>query len=220
MVKVLLLPATIMDDLSRWRLVLGAEADPQKDISLEPEQQQVDDLLQSVYGGGGRPGLGRSTIRIKKWLEGIRLHFPKEIVQIMQADALERQGVREMLLEPELLEKIEPSMELVANLLQLQHLMPERSRAVARQLVHKLVSEIERKLRPKIQFAMQKAQRRHSKPGSPTASNIDWKKTIHRNLKHYRPEIGTVIPATWYGYKKGYSLPQVIIVADKSESIA
>lgn len=208
-----------MKDLSRWKLVLGQDADSNNEVLLNNEQIEVDQLLQAIYGDGGSGSLGRSAPKIKKWLDGIRLNFPSEVVQIIQADALERQGLKEMLLEPELLEKLEPSVSLVALILQLQHLVPEKSKAVARLLVERLVREIEKKLINKLQFAVQKATRQHSRPTAPSNSNIDWNKTVYKNLKNYRPEIKSIIPDRWFGFKKGYSLPQVFIVVDKSESM-
>lgn len=208
-----------MVNLERWKLILGPSSDQAAPVELNEEEQEVDELLNAIYGDKDKPGFGKSTNKIKRWLDGIRLKFPVEVVQIMQADALERQGVKEMLLEPELLEKIEPSVNLVATILQLQHLIPEKTKAVARALVQKLVQDIEKKLKPKIQFAVQTATRQHSKPCPPSAANIDWKKTIYRNLKNFRPEIPAIIPDQWFGFKKGYKLPQIIILVDKSESM-
>ncbi len=208
-----------MDNLTRWKLILGPSSDQADPVKLSKEEEEVDDLLNAIYGNEKTPGFGKSTHKIKRWLDGIRLQFPKEIVQIMQADALERQGVKEMLLEPELLEKIEASVELVAAILQLQHLLPDKTKAVARTMVQKLVDEIEKNLRPKLQFAVQTATRQHSRPANPQNANIDWKKTIQRNLKNYRQEINALIPTQWFGFKKGYRLPQIIILVDKSESM-
>jgi hypothetical protein len=208
-----------MDNLNRWKLILGPSSDKSDSVLLSKDEQEMDELLNAIYGDKDKPGFGRSTNKIKRWLDGIRLNFPTEVVRIMQEDALERQGVTEMLLEPELLEKIEPSIDLVATILQLQHLIPDKTKSVARSLVQKLVIEIEKKLKPKIQFAVQTATKQHSKQTSPSSANIDWKKTIYRNLKNYRPEIPALIPDKWFGFKKGYKLPQIIILVDKSESM-
>ena len=34
----------------------------------------------------------------------------------------------------------------------------------------------------------------------PRAADIDWGKTVHVNLRHYRPELRTVIPERLVGY--------------------
>lgn len=208
-----------MGDLSRWKLVLGSDSDPEEAIVLNKDQEVADELLNAIYGTAKKPGFGRSSHKIRKWLDAIRLKFPSDIVQIMQEDALIRQGIQEMLLEPELLEKIEPSMELVAAILQLQQLMPDKSKVAAKSLVQKLVYEIEKKLKSRLQFAIQSAVRLHSRAGNPNNNQIDWKKTIYRNLKNYRPEINTIIPDKWFGFKKAHQLPQIILLVDKSESM-
>jgi hypothetical protein len=51
----------------------------------------------------------------------------------MQKDALERLNLRQMLLQPELLEAVTPDVHLVANLLALRQLLPDRARETARQ---------------------------------------------------------------------------------------
>lgn len=137
----------------------------------------------------------------------------------MQADALERQGIREMLLEPELLEKIEPSVSLVSSILQVHHLLPNQTKEAARVLVEKLVRDIERRLKIPLYNASQKSRQARSKPAKPETSFIDWKKTIQKNLKHYQLPLQTIIPQNWYGHLKSCRLPEVYILVDKSESM-
>ncbi|MBK8956674.1 MAG: VWA domain-containing protein [Saprospiraceae bacterium] len=208
-----------LNPLQRWKLVLGDDSEEPKNDEQEHEFKEVEQLLDAVYGGKGTSGFGKSPLKIKKWLDGIRLHFPSEVVQIMQQDALERQGVKEMLLEPELLEKIEPSVSMVANILQFQHLLPDKTRNVARKLVQQIVAEIEQKIKNKLIPAIQKAKVPVSKPLLPESGQIDWKKTIQRNLRHYNNEIKSIIPEQWYGYRKGNRLPEIFILVDTSESM-
>jgi Mg-chelatase subunit ChlD len=208
-----------MAELNRWKLILGSDADLENEIILTKEEEEVGDLLDSIYPGKEGKPFGRSTQKIRKWLEGIRTHFPPEVVQVLQNDALERQGVKEMLLEPELLDKIEPSIQLVAAILQLQELLPDKTKSIARQLVQRLVSEIEQKLKPRILQAVQESKKHQSKRVKPSQANIDWNKTILRNLKNFQPSIRSIVPENWYGYKKGHRLPEVVILVDKSESM-
>ncbi len=204
---------------SRWRLILGADADPNQQVPLEKEEKELEELLSSVYSGESGKQFGRSAPKIRSWLEGIRRHFSNDIVQLMQRDALERRGVTEMLLEPELLEKIEPNAQMVAAILQLQELLPDKTKATARQLVRKLSHEVEKKLRPSIQNAVQRTKGQRSRRIAPGEAQIDWKKTILRNLKNYQPSVQTIVPEHWYGFRKGVKLPEVYILIDKSESM-
>ena len=57
-----------------------------------------------------------------------------------------------MLLEPELLEAVEADVHLVANLLSLSRVMPEKTKDTARQVVRRVVEELQRRLaRPLLQ---------------------------------------------------------------------
>ncbi|MBK8243138.1 MAG: VWA domain-containing protein [Saprospiraceae bacterium] len=209
----------MLSEDSRWRLVLGKTEDEDDAIELSSDDEAIDDLLSSLYTHGKTGGLGKSSHKIRKWMDGLRSYFPPGIVRIMQQDALERQGIKEMLLEPELLEQIEPDINMVATILQLQQLLPDKTKSVARTLVQKLVKELEKKLKPKLQFAVQSGLFSRSKPVHPTGSIIDWKKTIHRNIKNYQPDQLFIIPEVWYGYKQGYKINEIILLIDKSESM-
>src|SRR6201999_196571 len=98
-------------------------------------------------GGGARSaGLGASAPRVARWLGDIRQYFPSTVVQVMQRDAIDRLGLRELLLAKEMLETIEPDVHLVGTLLSLSAIMPETTKATARIVVATVVAEIERRI--------------------------------------------------------------------------
>jgi hypothetical protein len=102
--------------LLRWRLLLGEASAEELDTSLNREEQRMDAALAALYdaaaeeGIGSRRsgGLGSSAPRVARWLGDIRTYFPTSVVQIMQRDAIERLQLTSMLLEPELLDSIQP----------------------------------------------------------------------------------------------------------------
>ena len=53
-------------------------------------------------------GLGASAPKVARWLGDIRTYFPSTVVQVMQRDAIDRLNLRQLLLEPEMLESVEP----------------------------------------------------------------------------------------------------------------
>ena len=86
----------------RWRLILGRAADPEGEQRLDGEQTGMDRVLEALYDADRQGGLGRSAPNVNRWLGDIRRYFPTPVVQLMQRDALERLGLAQLLLEPEL----------------------------------------------------------------------------------------------------------------------
>jgi Mg-chelatase subunit ChlD len=218
--------------LRRWRLVLGSEAD-NMGCKLSDHDKGVDRVLSALYGspeerrrksddGERYGGLEGSSPNVARWLGDIRTYFPRSVVQIMQKDAINRLGLRQMLLEPELLEEMEPDIDLVATLVSLNRVVPAKTRETARQVVRKVTQEIERKLRRRMEQAvtgsLNRAQRNQRRPRH---NEIDWNRTIRANLRHYQPEYKTIIPERRFGYgRKQQRLRDIILCVDQSGSMA
>lgn len=109
--------------LRRWRLVLGEPDGTGFDLR-DRRDREMDRVLRALYneaaGDNRKGGLGRSAPSVTRWLDDIRTYFPSSVVQIMQRDAIERLNLRQLLLEPELLQSIEPDVHLVATILALK----------------------------------------------------------------------------------------------------
>src|SRR5919205_881108 len=85
----------------------------------------MDSALSSLYDADkGQVGMGKSAPHVARWLGDIRGYFPSSVVRVMQRDALERLDLKRLLLEPEMLEAVEPDVHLVANLIALRDVMP------------------------------------------------------------------------------------------------
>lgn len=212
----------MQDKLEKWRLILGEKSDKKGDVQLKTEESKaMDKTLAAVYDAERKGGLGSSSPNINRWLGDIRKYFPTEVVQVMQKDALERLDLTQMLLEPELLESVEPDLQLTATLLTLNKAMPDRTRETARIVVRKVVEKLEKKLKNPMREAIEGALRREVRNRRPKMNEIDWNKTIRANLKHYQPEYKTIIPENLYGYgRKGQALKHVILALDQSGSMA
>jgi hypothetical protein len=217
--------------LRRWRLILGGGANDGTGVSLGGADQQIDGALGFLYDRGASPedkqrnrmnvGMGASQPSVSRWLGDIRTYFPTSVVKVMQQDALDRLGMRRMLLEPELLEAIEPDVHLVATLLSLKSVMPQKSRETARQVVRKVVAELERKLANPTRQAVMGSLNRAIRNRRPRHNEIDWHRTIRANLRHYQPRYRTIIPETRIGYgRKRSALRDIILCVDQSGSMA
>ena len=209
------------DHLERWRLILGQKADPEEKTALSEAVKGMDAVLEALYDTERQGGLGRSSPNINRWLGDIRRYFPSQVVQVMQRDALERLGLTQLLLEPELLAGVEPDVNLVGALLSLNKVMPDKTRETARLVVRKVVEDLEKKLRNPLREALQSALHRSVRNRRPRSNEIDWPRTIRKNLKHYQPDYKTIIPEKLVGFgRKGQALRHVILLLDQSGSMA
>jgi Mg-chelatase subunit ChlD len=216
--------------LGRWRLVLGGqEADGITDmdgrsVALAADDARRDQALEELYGGGksGRGGLGGSSPRVARWLGDIRGYFPSTVVQVMQADAMERLGLRQLLLEPEMLRTVQPDVGLVSTLIGLGRVIPEQSRETARAVVRQVTNELEERLRARTIQAVSGALNRSARTRRPRHQDIDWNRTIAANLKHYQPEYRTIVPERLVGHARRSTEIQrdIILCIDQSGSMA
>jgi Mg-chelatase subunit ChlD len=207
--------------LRRWRLVLGGEEADGTGVALSGRDQGMDGALAAVYGER-RGGLGGSAPTVARWLGELRAHFPSGVVSVVQQDAIDRLGLDRLLLEPELLDAVTPDVNLVATLMSLRDALPPASREAARRVVRQVVEEIERRLADRTRAAARGALDRSARTARPRHAEIDWDRTIRANLRHYRPELGTVIPERLVGHgRKRRSLAaELILCLDQSGSMA
>ncbi|GAB0106110.1 VWA domain-containing protein [Nocardia sp. JMUB6875] len=215
----------------RWRLVLGSAGEPGLGGGGlgNPDDQAMDRALGALYdsggpGGSGRRsgGLGGSAPQVSRWLGDIRRYFPSTVVEVMQRDAVDRLNLTELLLEPELLEAVEPDVHLVGTLLSLNRVMPETTKATARMVVEKVVKEIERRIAAQTVAAVGGALNRAARVSRPKLRDIDWDRTIRKNLANYLPEHRTVVPERLVGYgRKAQAVKRDVVLAiDQSGSMA
>jgi Mg-chelatase subunit ChlD len=217
--------------LRRWRLLLGG-GDDGTGVGLAGDDAAVDAALAALYdaddgdgAGDGRrgAGLGASAPRVARWLGDIRAFFPSTVVQVMQKDAIERLNLTRLLLEPEMLEAVEPDVHLVGTLLSLNRVMPAKARESARVVVRKVVDELERRLAQRTRTALTGALNRAARVQRPRRhADIDWHRTIRANLRHYLPERRTVVPERLIGYARRQQAVQreVVLCIDQSGSMA
>jgi len=221
--------------LRRWRLVLGGDAAPGFE-PLEGDDAARDSALGALYNRGSTTGtrdnkakpavrgagLGGSAPMVARWLGDIRTYFPTSVVRVMQSDAMERLGLRQLLLESELLEAVEPDVSLVATLIALNRVIPDHSRETARTVVRAVTAELERRLAQKTRSAIAGALNRAARSRRPKPADVDWGRTVLANLRHYQPAYRTVIPERLVGYSRRQPSLQrdVILAIDQSGSMA
>lgn len=224
------------DRLRRWRLILGGGNNNQADgigITLSGDDLARDRAMQALYDadddggnagagrGGRRGGLGASSPSVAQWLGDIRTYFPTSIVKVMQRDAIDRLGIQRLLLEPELLESVEPDINLVGTLMSLNGVLPQRSRETARLVIRRVTDQLMRRLEAPMRQAVAGALARSIRNRRPRHNEIDWHRTIRANLQHYQPEYKTIIPETRIGHgRKRTAMRDIIVCMDQSGSMA
>lgn len=214
--------------MRRWVLALGDEAVKFcPDVALSEDDLGMSEALSLLYDRSGdgrvlRGGSGSSSPRVARWLGDIRKYFPSTVVRAMQKDAFDRLYLKDMLLQPEMLDSVQPDVNLVSTLMSLNGVIPPETRETARLVVRKVVEELLKQLEEPMRSAVSGALNRAVRNRRPRASEIDWNRTIQANLRHWQEEYHTLVPETLIGYGRKAHRPQreVVLCIDQSGSMA
>ena len=206
------------EQVRRWRLILGQESEDRfsgmANAPLSQDQDLMDQALAAIYNrtesggfgssstGGRGAGHGPSNPQISRWLGDVRSLFDKELVTVIQSDAMNRCGLKQLLFEPELLENLEPDINLASTILALKEQIPKRSKESVRAFIKKIVEEINKLLEQDIRRAVTAAVNKRKHSPIPSAAALDYKMTISRNLKHYNHELKTIVPEHFYFFDR------------------
>jgi len=205
----------------RWALALGGDED-----GLSDTDRRMSLALDALYDED-KPkaaGLGGSAPRVARWLGDIREFFPAPVVQVIQKDAFNRKGLRQMLLQPEFLATVEADVHLVADLISLRKVMPDKTIETAREVISKVVADLLIRLEQRTAEAVRGALDRSQRTNHPRFADIDWPRTIRANLSHYQADLQTVIPEKLVGFQRRQrrlaDLDEVVLCVDQSGSMA
>ena len=221
------------ETLNRWRLILGKQAGQQisfgngaaleNGISCFDLEDALEFLYSREYGEDVRRegGTGASRLTAATWITKIRSLFPKKTVEILERHALERYQLTELLTDREVLERLEPNEELLKTILQLKHLMRGDVLDAARRIVRQVAEEIAERLNRDIRRSLLGSIDRNSESPVKSIRNLDMKKTIRRNLKHYdREQKRLMVERVFFSSRtRKYSQWRVVIAVDESGSM-
>lgn len=223
------------ETLNRWRLLLGPSADEAlaETESYAPESfayRELDELLGYLYDreygeeqGYRRKQAGRggSNLTVPGWLGKVRELFPKETVEILEKQALDRYGLSELLTDKAVLESLEPNMNLLKNILQFKGRMKGEVVASAKDIVRQVVEDLRRKLESDARASIVGKRNRYTAGRVRSLRNLNMKKTISRNLKNYDREKRRFVVDRLYfdGRVQPYNKWHVIIAVDESGSM-
>lgn len=224
------------DDIKRkvrWRLVLGREAEPQTG-GLGGQDGERDAALEYLYKreySQGRNvkqpddrhgGLEDSQLSVPEWINQIHELFPQRTIERIEKDALERYHLEEMVTNPDLLKRAQPSQTLLKAVLRTKHLMNQEVLALARNLVRKVVEQLIEKLATNIRQPFIGRANRQQRSWIKIAKNFDPATTVRRNLANYDPKTRRLYIKTPYfnsRVRRQVDRWQIIITVDESGSM-
>ena len=183
---------------ARWRLVLGRHAASHlSDGALSRDEARMDRAMEALYGRahanrGFRPGQGGSLdpsqIVLPTWLDELKALFPNSVFETIQAHAIERLEIGELLANGEALKRLEPNLNLLKVLLAFRGRADPKVAEPIRQIVRLVVEDLRRRLATKVALAFSGNRNRFRRSQQKRMANFDVRATIQANLRHYQPD--------------------------------
>lgn len=228
-------------NLNRWRLILGNFAED--NLEIDGEYSEIDETLNFLYDreyfenngyhlnnldnlddlndSKKRFGKEKSVLTVPKWISKVKKLFPKETVEIMQKQALEKYKLTEILTDENILKEIEPNIELLKNILVFKDTMSKSVKKLAYDIVKKIVEDIKKKMEIEIKKAFYGKKLTNSATANKIFKNLDIKKTIRHNLKNYNYKDKKFFVDKLYFNQniKKYNTWNIIILIDESGSM-
>jgi len=225
--------------LLRWRLALGPQAergssrfglsglaDRAGSCGCGNDVGDVDGALDFVYGqgspGGKKGGRGGSNPWLPKWLELLQRTFDGDVVAFVQKDAIERKGLTELLFGADTLPYLEKNVDLVVTLLEAKGLVPDEAKERARAIIRAVVDDLRKKLEIELRTAILGALRKDLHSPLQVARNLDWKRTIQKNLRGWDRDKQRLVPEKFHFFAAHRRRHEwdVVLVVDQSGSMA
>ncbi|WP_443713097.1 VWA domain-containing protein [Ruminococcus sp.] len=220
--------------VNRWRLVLGGMSDKSLEFSGDPDEiamfQDMEDLLDYLYSRGqgddvrdeGRSGgQGGSVINAAEWITKVRDLFPKQTAEVLECQALDKFNMTELLTDKKVLEEMKPDIQLLKTIIQLKHLMSGEVLQAALKIARQVAEKIRQKLESTIKRSLIGRLDRNTSSALKCSANLDFKKTIRRNLKNFDKASGQLILKDVYfsSRVKKHNKKRIIIAIDESGSM-
>jgi Mg-chelatase subunit ChlD len=222
--------------LRRWRLVLGRYAERSLPADgLTGAERRADRALDYLYAremekrglrrdqqGRGRTGsLDPSRLTPLGWLGELRDLFPQSVCETVQAHAIDTLGMRELLADPAVLDALEPNKDLLKSLIAYKGLADPAMREKIREVTRKIVEDIVRRLRPRVEAAMSGRPNRFRRSQLKSMQNFDWRATIRDNLRNWDAERGVIVAdrLRFHGRSRRRLPWTIILCVDQSGSM-
>lgn len=234
------MPAAPIPRLSaaeRWRLLLGEAAQISLQMGASSSMQAMDRALAWLYGREGERksehgeaaetlerhgGSEASRLSVPEWINAIHELFPKETIERLERDAIERYGIDDVVTNIDVLERATPNAALLAAVLRTKHLMNPAVLQAARKLVAQVVQQLMEKLAQDVRSAFGGTRARGELAARGAASQFAARETLRRNLRHYDPQQRRLIvqrPLFYARTQRQLQRWQIILLVDQSASM-
>jgi len=222
------------DRLKRWRLALGRYADNALEgAELTNGERRVDRALDYLYARemerrgmrrgkvGGKGSLDPSQLTPLGWLSELRALFPISVIETVQGHAIENLGMTELLSDPALLDSLEPNRDLLKALIAFKGAANPAVQEKIREVARKVVDEVTRRLKPRVERALQGRPNRFRRSQHKSMQNFDWRATIRENLRHYDRDRRVLVAERlrFYGRSRRKLPWTIILCVDQSGSM-
>ena len=226
---------TEIDDeaLARWRLMLGSTSTGGfgRRGNLSADDLAADAALGWLYDRDAalqgrdlrdRSGsLDESQLTVPAWLDEVHRLFPKETIERLERDAVEKYEIHDVVTNPEVLARVEPNETLLKAVLRTKHLMNPEVLALARDLIAKVVRRLIEKLARNVRTSFSGARQRRRSTFK-LARNFDAKLTVRSNLGRWdktRKRLAIEKPVFFSRSRRSSDKWQVILLVDESGSM-
>jgi Mg-chelatase subunit ChlD len=220
--------------LTRWRLILGdaAQAACQgAGVGLDADALAMDAAMEWLYGRDPdlaqrgvmrRGGQGGSQLTTPGWINEIHRLFPKETIERLERDAIERFAIEDVVTNPEVLARAEPNETLLKAVLRTKHLMAPDVLVMARKLVQAVVRRLMEALAREMDVAFSGVLDRRRHTQLKIARNLDFRRVLRDNLRHYDPAERRLVIERLHFFARNQRRMrpwQVILLVDQSGSM-
>jgi Mg-chelatase subunit ChlD len=180
----------------RWRLMLGRTSEARLGGGcMGAEAARMDRTLDYLYNreqgargiraAKGAGSLDPSQLNVLQWIGEVRDLFPADVYETIQAHAIDRYGLKELLTDPAVLQTLTPNIDLLKSLMAVKGHADPRVLAQIRSIARKVVDDIMQRMRRHVERALSGRRNRFEASPHKVMRNLDWRGTIRRNLKSY-----------------------------------
>jgi len=167
------------------------------DAGLGADERRADRALDYLYarelesrgrrsgsGAGGRfGGLDPTPITPLAWIDEIGKLFPQSVRETIQAHALDRLGMTELLSDPKVLASLAPNRDLLKSMMAFKGQANPAVQAKIREVARTIVDEIVRRLKPRVARALSGRPNRFQRSQHKSMQNFDWRATIRATMR-------------------------------------